>query len=164
MTAAEDSRVINLEVEVTGTPEQVWEAIATGPGISAWLQPTTVDERVGGTFAFDMGSGRNDSGKVTAWEPPCRFATGEVRWRAEGAPAATLATEWRVEALSGGTCVVRMVMSGFGTGAVWDREIEQLTEGMRKALESLRLYCAGRTSTHGTPARTTTSDETREIE
>ncbi len=116
MTADEDSRVINLEVEVTGTPEQVWEAIATGPGTSAWLQPTTVAERGGGTFAFDMGSGRNDSGKVTAWEPPCRFATGEVRWRAEGAPAATLATEWRVEALSGGTCVVRMVMSGSAPG------------------------------------------------
>lgn len=164
MTADRDPRVISLEVEVAGTPEQVWEAIATGPGISAWLQPTTVDERVGGTFAFDMGSGRNDSGKVTAWEPPHRFATGRVQWRAEGAPTASLATEWHVETLSGGTCVVRLVMSGFGTGAVWDREIQQLAEGMRRALESLRLYCARRTRTDGTPARKTTSDATREIE
>ena len=164
MTADEDSRVISLEVEVSGTPEQVWEAIATGPGISAWLQPTTVDERVDGTFAFDMGSGRNESGKVTAWEPPRRFATGGVQWRAEGAPTASLATEWRVETLSGGTCVVRLVMSGFGTGPVWDREIQQLTEGMRRALESLRLYCARGTRTVGSLARKTTSDETREIE
>lgn len=164
MTADRDPRVITLEVEVAGTPEQVWEAIATGPGISAWLQPTTVDERVGGTFAFDMGSGRNDSGKVTAWEPPHRFATGRVQWRAEGAPTASLATEWHVETLSGGTCVVRLVMSGFGTGAAWDREIQQLAEGMRRALESLRLYSARRTRTDGTPARKTTSDETREIE
>jgi uncharacterized protein YndB with AHSA1/START domain len=164
MTADKDFRVINLEVEVSGTPEQVWKAIATGPGISAWLQPTTVDERVGGTFAFDMGFGRNDSGKVTAWEPPRRFGTGGVQWRAEGAPAASLATEWHVETLSGGTCVVRLVMSGFGTGAVWDREIQQLTEGMRKALESLRMYCAGHTRPDGTPARVTTPDEMREIE
>jgi hypothetical protein len=54
-----------------------------------------------------------------------------------GAPAASLATQWRVETVSGGTCVVRMVMSGFGSGAAWDREIQALTEGMRKALESL---------------------------
>ena len=164
MTADRDPRVINLEVEVAGTPEQVWEAIATGPGISAWLQPTTVDERVGGTFAFDMGFGRNDSGKVTAWEPPRRFATGGVRWPAEGAPAASLATEWRVEALSGGTCVVRLVMSGFGTGAAWDQEIQQLTEGMRKALESLRSYCARQTGTDRTPAPVATPDDKGELE
>jgi uncharacterized protein YndB with AHSA1/START domain len=138
MPPDDDPRVIDLRVEVTGTPEQVWEAIATGPGISAWLQPTEVEEREGGRFAFDMGAGVNDSGTVTAWDPPRRFATGGVRWQPEGAPAASLATEWRVEAASGGTCVVRMVMSGFGDGAAWDREIQGLTEGMRKALESLR--------------------------
>ena len=144
MTTDKDPRVVDLEVEVTGTPEQVWDAIATGPGISAWLQPTKVDEREGGMFAFDMGFGMNDSGTMTAWDPPHRFATGGVQWHAEGTPAASLATEWRVETVSGSTCVVRMVMSGFGSGAAWDREIQELTEGMRKALENLRLYCARR--------------------
>jgi uncharacterized protein YndB with AHSA1/START domain len=97
MTSNNDPRAIDLAVEVAGTPEQVWQAIATGAGISAWLQPTTVQERVGGAFAFDMtalGLGLNDSGRVTVWEPPHRFATGGVRWQAQGAPAALLATEW----------------------------------------------------------------------
>jgi uncharacterized protein YndB with AHSA1/START domain len=145
MTSDNDPHAIDLEVEVAGTPEQVWQAIATGAGISAWLQPTTVEERVGGAFAFDMaalGLGVNDSGRVTAWQPPHRFATGGVRWQAPGAPAAVLATEWLVETLSGGTCRVRMVMSGFGSNAAWDQEIQQLTEGMRKALEQLRSYLA----------------------
>ena len=31
------------EIEVPGTPEQVWEAIATGPGITAWFMPAEVD-------------------------------------------------------------------------------------------------------------------------
>jgi hypothetical protein len=31
-----DRRSIQVEVEVPGTPEEVWQAIATGPGISAW--------------------------------------------------------------------------------------------------------------------------------
>ena len=28
---------IKKEVEVDGTPEQVWDAIATGPGIDSWF-------------------------------------------------------------------------------------------------------------------------------
>ena len=44
----EGRRSISLEVEVPGTPQEVWEAIATGPGISAWFVPSEVDEREGG--------------------------------------------------------------------------------------------------------------------
>ena len=33
-------RYVQAEVEVPGTPEQVWQAIATGPGISSWFVPT----------------------------------------------------------------------------------------------------------------------------
>ena len=36
-----DRREILLEVEVPGTPEQVWDAIATGPGIDSWFMGTT---------------------------------------------------------------------------------------------------------------------------
>ena len=32
-------RSVEVEVEVTGSPEQVWEAIATGPGVSSWFVP-----------------------------------------------------------------------------------------------------------------------------
>ena len=34
-------RSVQAEVEVPGTPEEVWQAIATGPGISSWFVPTT---------------------------------------------------------------------------------------------------------------------------
>lgn len=129
---------IDLEVEVPGTPEQVWDAIATGPGLSAWMHPAEVDEREGGRFAYDMGDGMKGSGRVTGWDPPRRFAQSE-EWTTAG-ETVTLATEWLVEARSGGTCVVRMVMSGFGSGANWDEEIGGMTEGMGVALESLRLY------------------------
>ena len=36
---ASGRRSIQVEVEVPGTPEEVWQAIASGPGISAWLAP-----------------------------------------------------------------------------------------------------------------------------
>ena len=44
----EGRRSISLQVEVPGTPQEVWEAIATGPGISVWFVPSEVDEREGG--------------------------------------------------------------------------------------------------------------------
>jgi len=94
-------RFIDLEIEVDGSPEEVWSAIATGPGITAWLQPTDVEEREGGRFAFDMGAGMNESGKVTAWDPPRWFATGGVEWRAADGRTAKLATEWVIRARSG---------------------------------------------------------------
>jgi uncharacterized protein YndB with AHSA1/START domain len=42
---APEPRTIELEVEVPGTPEQVWEAIATGQGIAAWFVPAAGTER-----------------------------------------------------------------------------------------------------------------------
>ena len=49
------TRAIDLDVEVPGTPEEVWEAVASGPGITAWFVPAKVDGRVGGTLELDFG-------------------------------------------------------------------------------------------------------------
>ena len=48
---------LELEVEVPGTPEQIWRAIATGPGITAWFMPAEVAEHEGGAVSFE-GAGR----------------------------------------------------------------------------------------------------------
>src|SRR5918997_3024574 len=132
-------RVLDLQIDVPGTPEQVWEAIATGPGVSAWLHPTEIEERTGGTFTFDMGAGPV-TGDVTAYEPPRRIVQ-EVSWRSTlDGPEGRLATEWIVEARDGGTCTVRMVTRGFGSGQDWDAELEGFSESMTTALETLRLH------------------------
>ena len=41
---ASGRRSVQVEVEVPGTPEEVWQAIATGPGISAWFTPAEFEE------------------------------------------------------------------------------------------------------------------------
>ena len=41
---------LEFEVEVPGTPEQVWQAIATAQGMSAWFLPTQIEEREGGAL------------------------------------------------------------------------------------------------------------------
>ena len=71
---ASGRRSVQVEVEVPGTPEQVWQAIATGPGVSSWFVPTESEERVGGAVVAHFGPGMDSTATVTAWDPPHRFA------------------------------------------------------------------------------------------
>jgi uncharacterized protein YndB with AHSA1/START domain len=131
-------RVIDLSVDVTGTPEQVWQAIATGPGISSWYVPTTVEEREGGAITNRFGEGPEMliPGRVTAWEPPHRI----VFDGGEDIPG--LAFEWLVEARENGTCVVRLVNSGFVEGTPWDDQYDGMLEGWALFLRNLALHLA----------------------
>ena len=143
-------RSIELEVEVAGTPEEVWEAVATGPGISSWYVPTTVEERLGGatTSKFGPGDEMQVAGRITAWEPPRR-----VVFEGDGVEGG-LAFEWLVEARSGGTCVVRLVNSGFGRGGEWDDQYDGMVEGWKLFLHNLQLHranFAGRVATSSLP-------------
>jgi len=129
-------RSIEHEIEVPGTPEQVWHAIATGQGITAWFVPTKVEEQVGGAMELDFGPGMGTAlGKVTVWEPPTLFVH-----LGSGAAGNPLAYEWHVEAHSGGTCVVRLVTSGFLSEADWQAEYDSAAEGWQLFLNNLRLY------------------------
>ena len=125
---------IEVSQEVPGTPEQVWEAIATGPGISAWFVETSVDGQVGGKVAFDMGGGMEETGVVSVWDPPHRFAAEEA-W--EGG---SVGTEYLVEARDGGTCVVRIVSTMPDAGDDWEAELGSMREGWEMFLHNLRLY------------------------
>ncbi len=134
MSDQEQPRVIDLSVEVPGTPEEVWQAIATGPGISSWFIPHHVAEHVGGEVTMDFGpSFGKEAASVEAWEPPHRVVF-------RGPSEQPLAYEWLVEAQSGGTCVVRLVNSGFGHGGDWDGQYDGMTEGWQLFLQNLRLH------------------------
>lgn len=130
-------RSVTVEVEVPGTPEQVWAAIATGPGISAWFVPTTGSEGVGGKLTFSFGPGFDTNARITEWQPPHRFvAIGD----AQGPGQPELAAEWIVEARAGGTCVVRVVNSYFTDRDDWDGQLEGMESGWPAFFEVLRLY------------------------
>ena len=130
-------RFIEVAVDVTGTPEAVWQAVATGPGISAWFVPTEVEEREGGTLAFDLGPGLSTTGRVTSWAPPHRLTYEETEWFGEAPP---LATEVTVEAKAGGTCTVRIVHSLFTSLDDWDEQLESMETGWPPFFQVLRLY------------------------
>jgi uncharacterized protein YndB with AHSA1/START domain len=132
---ANEGRTIDLSVEVPGTPEEVWQAIATGPGISSWFVPAEVEEREGGAVRHDFGDMGATTGRVTAWDPPRRLVL-----EGHASNGGVLAYEWLVEAASGDTCVVRLVNSGFGHGEEWDGEFDGMSAGWRLFLENLRLH------------------------
>ncbi|WP_110180969.1 SRPBCC family protein [Nocardioides solisilvae] len=135
---------LEFSVEVPGTPEEVWEAIATARGLSAWFLPTELEEREGGALHFSMGPEMGSDGHVTRWEPPHRLAY-EEDWAAlmgkEPDELSPMTSEFLVEARSGGTCVVRVTTSGFGTGADWEQEFwDDMELGWKPFFDNLRLY------------------------
>src|SRR5262249_20700020 len=110
---ANGRRSVQVEVEVPGTPEEVWQAIATGPGISSWIVPAEFAERDGKPVAVKMtfGRGMEIRPPVTVWEPPRQWVG-----QSEGLPGSPPnANEWSVEARGGGVCVVRLVQSLFAS-------------------------------------------------
>ena len=129
-------RSVRVEVEVPGSPEVVWQAIATGPGISSWFVPTKVEERVGGAVTADFGPGMESTSSITGWNPPRSF-TAEGSGMSPDAPP--MATEWTVEARSGGTCVVRVVHSWFASTDEWDGQFESVEQGWVGFFGLLRL-------------------------
>jgi uncharacterized protein YndB with AHSA1/START domain len=133
---ASGRRSVEMELEVQGTPEQVWDAMATGPGISSWFVRTEVEEREGGRMLFDFGPGLQSPAVVTKWDAPRAFAYEEREWL-PGAPP--VATEITVEARAGGTCIVRMVHSLFASEDTWDDQLGSFEKGWPVFFEILKM-------------------------
>lgn len=125
------------EIEIAATPEQVWQAIATGAGNAGWLFPAEIEPREGGSMVIHRAPFGGDApATVTAYDPPRRFAYEEV----VDPDTAPWATEFLVEARGGGTTVVRVVTGFHEGGEGWEPMVEGAGEGWAGALEYLRIY------------------------
>ena len=131
-------RSIAVETEVPGTPDEVWQAIATGPGITAWFVPARVEERANGAITMDFGPGMESKSEITSWDPPRRFTAESKEGMGPGAP--TMATEWTIEAKAGGTCRVRVVHSWFAETDDWDGQFESVENGWPAFFRILHNY------------------------
>jgi uncharacterized protein YndB with AHSA1/START domain len=136
--------------EVAATPDQVWDAIATADGISSWMVPTRLDPQTGGAVSFDVGFWSH--GIVTDYAPPMRFAYAEPWPIADHMPTgehdlsslSPIATEFLVESASGGSCVIRVVMSAYGSGADWENEFfAEMADGVIPLLDNLAAHLDG---------------------
>jgi uncharacterized protein YndB with AHSA1/START domain len=135
---------IELKTTLPASPEEVWEAIATGPGLDSWFMGRNeLDPREGGAAVMDIG-GHREQAVITAYEPGKRLATRT----ATGEDGRFMAFEYLVEGRDGGSTVLRVVHSGL-LGDDWQDEYDALRRGWPFHLNTLREYLAhfqGRTA------------------
>jgi uncharacterized protein YndB with AHSA1/START domain len=138
---ASGRRSVETEFEVVGTPEQVWQAIATGPGVSSWFVPTEFEERDGRPVAvtYHFSPDMEPKARVTGWDPPRAFTQEADGWFPDSPP---IAAEWRVQARAGGICTLRIVHSLFASTDAWDDQLEGTQSGWSGFLATLRIYLA----------------------
>jgi uncharacterized protein YndB with AHSA1/START domain len=112
------------EAELAADPEEVWEAIATGPGIDSWFMGATEVEGGEGGLVRTAFGGYTPEASITAWEPGRRFA-----YRADGDDGRFVAYEFLIEGRAGAGTVLRTVTSGFLPGDDWEDELEAMRAG-----------------------------------
>ncbi len=136
---ASGRRSVQLEVQVPGTPEEVWSAIATGPGVSSWFVPASFEQQDGKPVAMTctFGPGMEVRTPLKDWNPPHMFSKQYDGWT-PGAPR--IADEWHVEAVGGGVCKLRIVYSHFADSDEWDNQLEGAASAMPAFLRTLQLY------------------------
>jgi len=127
---------VRKEVTLDATPDEVWDLIATGPGIDSWFMGRNeVEPREGGRAAMDVG-GFSQESTITAWEPGKRFAL-----RGTEAPDGSVhAFEYLIEGREGGSTVLRLVHSGFLGAETWEAEMGALEIGWNMYLDKMREY------------------------
>jgi uncharacterized protein YndB with AHSA1/START domain len=136
---------LTQEGVVDATPEQVWDAIATGPGWDSWFMGRNdIEPRVGGTATFSIGDFVATS-TVETYDWPRRFVS-----ESEHAPVGEFHRfDYTLEPEEGGKTKIRYVHSGM-LGDDWEAEYEGMSEGdpmyFGKLLEYL-TYFSGRFAT-----------------
>ncbi|MFE3178881.1 SRPBCC family protein [Amycolatopsis sp. NPDC059090] len=111
--------------EIPVEPEQVWAAIATGPGIDSWFMGRNEVEGGAGGAVRGAFAAYEPTHAITAWDPPNRLAYG-----GEPEPdGRRIAYEFLVEGRDGGSSVIRCVTSGFLPGDDWADEFEAMQAG-----------------------------------
>ncbi|GJF31175.1 hypothetical protein KNE206_38750 [Kitasatospora sp. NE20-6] len=146
---------VRREQDLPATPEQVWDAVATGAGNLGWLYPMEVEPRVGGKAT------RGDS-TVVAWEPPRHFA---VRATQDGGFSNTLT--YRIEPADDGTSRLRMGIHWVHTGVVddtwrWDAKsdaAEKHVDFYQHGLAEYLRHFAGRPAVYARAQRPGPTDD-----
>jgi uncharacterized protein YndB with AHSA1/START domain len=136
---------VRNEFTVDATPDEVWDAITSGPAVDSWLMGRTETDSASKTTTFNM-FGQVSTSNITVWEPGHRYATVEDK-RPDGT---FTAFEWLIESRDGGGAVVRVVHSGL-LGDDWEAEYNGLSVGDGAYMMKLVAYLehfAPRTAKH----------------
>lgn len=143
-------RKFEMEIDLEATPDEVWRALTEAGELVRWFPfNASVKPGLGGTMQWSWGETWDWQTKIEAWEPGRRLLLVQEDARpydSEGRPLppgkvepARIALEFNLETRQGKTRL-RLVHSGFGTGAAWDDEVDGISTGWPMEIRSLRLY------------------------
>ncbi len=124
------------QAEAPAGPDEVWAAIATGPGIDSWFMGRNQVQPGPGGAVRTVFADYAPELQVTEWDPAHRFA-----YRSGQAPDGRfIAYEFLIEGRAGGSTVLRAVTSGFIPGDDWADEFEAMTLGGELYFRTLVEY------------------------
>jgi uncharacterized protein YndB with AHSA1/START domain len=127
---------VSHQIAVASSPEVIWDAIATGPGIDCWFMGhNEVEPGPAGVVRTVMGDYRPELA-ITAWDPGTRLAYRE----AAQPDGRFIAYEFLIEGRDAGSTVLRMVTSGFLPDDDWEDEYDAMSKGLQMFLRTLAEY------------------------
>ena len=137
------------EIEVDATPEQAWQAVATGEGMDAWFMGTNeIDPREGGKIRTVTPTWEEEA-TVTTWDPPNRFA-----YRTELADdGAYMTFDYRIGRGEKGNTAIKWTHQGV-LGDNWENEYEAMAEGDEAYFHKLGVYLTHFFGRKATPVET----------
>jgi len=146
----EKRRAAEITLTVDAPLEDVWKALTDPRELTRWFPlHADVQSGAGGSVAWRWDDNFAMLSRIDAWQPPRLLRLIQERERPHAADGATLADEstahvvmeFTIETHLGRTRL-RLVHSGFGSGAAWDDELEGVTNGWNYELRGLAHYLA----------------------
>jgi uncharacterized protein YndB with AHSA1/START domain len=162
------ARSFQMDIDIDAPAEQVWQALTDAQELMRWFPiDAEVTPGPGGSVKWSWEGSWAWPLRIEEWQPRQRLLLidetshpfdAEGRPIAqEGARPAKVALDFTLESRQGSTRL-RLVHSGFGTGATWDDELDGISSGWPFELRSLRHYLEhhrGRPRHHGWATMTT---------
>ncbi len=129
-----DTRSIDKTIRIRAAADAVWKEISEAEGITRWFAPEArVTPGPDGRIFISWGPGMEGESKIVLWDPPRHLRTEPGHHR----PGMPLYIDYFVGP-DGDETTVRLVHSGFGTGADWDEELDSYDRGWTVCLHNLR--------------------------
>ena len=140
------ARTFTMTIDLDATPEEVWNALTRAEELVRWFPvQARVMPGVGGTMFWGWDDQFSWESTIEVWEPGRRLVLTEERPATDvkgapiGGPARKIAMEFTLDTHAGRTRL-RLVHSGFGSGASWDDELDSIAGGWQFELRGLAFY------------------------
>lgn len=131
--AETELRAVEVTREIEATPEAVFRVLTSPLDLSFWLcHYAWTEPRPGGDFQVRWRNGWWARGVYLMVERPRRI---ELTWKGKDEPGETNLV-FEIQALDQGT-EVKVIHSGFGADAVWDKAVFEAERSWPPALENL---------------------------